>query len=151
MEQINKQLKKMTGSEGKRNFIVFPQGNSDQEIQIEWIPLDTSPDKNKAEETIEEARQAIITGCGLPSPTVVGLPNTGGLTSNAETIQIGMAEFKKQLTTAQNVIADRINELIKKAGFDPEGQDAWQIEQNMPQFNSSQTEMSKQEDNNAYL
>lgn len=139
IQAVKKELEKSKGARGKGNFMV---AIADSEDSLEWIQFNNTPDDDATGNKLEQARQSIITGCGLPSPTIVGLPNTGGLSSTGETIKIGLEEFKKDLEYAQNIIIGKIKEYLEFAGF--ENPD-FEIESNFPSLNATQEEIKETE------
>lgn len=132
-EQLNfkKHVKKeLSGTDNAgKIFAIF----EDNEKAVKWTPFNDGANllQSGVKDFNEINIQKIVSAHMLPSPTIIGLPGVGGLSSDGNTIKVASAEFFNQvILKSQNEIMNEIKKLVKLAGYNAD----MIIAQNIPSY-----------------
>lgn len=112
-DEFEKQIKqKLTGSPNASRFILSFNG-VDAEITITNFPVNDNIHK-QWEFLTKEARQQILTGHRVTSPSLVGVISSSGFSNTAEEMDMAEAQLMKRvIAPKQNFILDVFEEILE--------------------------------------
>ena len=129
-------------SEGKgtdnagKILVSFTAGDGGQS-GIQWTPFTDVPLEKAATQVQEECQQEILTAFRVPSPLLIGLPGSGTLGGDGNTLAIAANEwFSKVIEPIRNRILNQLNKVIGDFGH-PEYQ--VEVELTLPNYGDTAT------------
>lgn len=108
---------KLTGSTNAGKFIISFNDSKDAEVSV--VPLDVNDAHSQWEFLSSESMTKILTGHGVTSPLLFGLPSSSGFGSNADELDTAsklLQDFK--INPKQEIFIDELAKIIELNGLE---------------------------------
>ena len=117
-DKIEQKIKQtLTGSENAGRFIL--SFNDGKEAEVTIVPLEVNDAHSQWEFLSREAMTKILTGHGVTSPLLFGLPSAGGFGSNADELDVASKLLQDyQIKPKQDVFIDELVNIIELNGLE---------------------------------
>lgn len=133
--KLKEQIKDLGGTMNAGKLLVVAADSMDAGSAsvppVEFIPFNNNPAERDVTTYLEQGRQAIVTGHGLASATIIGINVSTGLQSDAATLALGLHELKRSVMKDQKHILRNINRMLALCGF-PDAERGYTVMQSLP-------------------
>ena len=108
---------KLTGSPNAGQFVLSFNNGTEAEVTV--VPLEVNDAHNQWESLREEAKFQILTGHGVTSPLLFGMPSATGFGSNADELDTASKLLQDyQISPKQEIFIDTIKPILKLIGLE---------------------------------
>lgn len=116
IEQMERQVNSNRGTAASGRIMVVA---GTEEDRVNFTPFNDNPLDKDVSAFYEQARQNIITACGVPSPTLIGLPGGASLGGDGGTMQSAHHILRTSvIAPIQREILAHYNHCLKQAGYE---------------------------------